>query len=199
MKNLSLALNIILLLAVSFLMFQHFQGPKPAKVATAASTDDNTTEGTIVYINEDTLLNNYLYFLEKTKALQEKERSATATLQQKGRAIEQEVRSIQAKMQQGLLAPNQISAEEQRIARQQQQLVQEQERMSQELLLETQQLNQELQSDVKTLLSQLKDENGYDFVLSYGSGSGLLMVNEALDITPMVVERLNAKRPPVGQ
>jgi len=129
------------------------------------------------------------------KILQEKERSASATLQQKGRAIEQEVRAIQAKMQQGLLAPNQISKEEQRIGLQQQQLVQEQERMSQELMGETQQLNQKLQEDVKEMLKQLRTENNYDYVLSYGSGSGVLMVNDALDITQSLVDLLNAKRP----
>ena len=120
-------------------------------------------------------------------------------MQQKGQAIESEVRAIQSRIQQGLLAPNQIAQEEQRIGRQQQQLVQEQERLSQELLMETQQLNQELQEDVKELLDRLQAENGYDYVLSYGSGSSVLMVNDALDITPKLVELLNAKRPPSGQ
>jgi outer membrane protein len=68
--------------------------------------------------------------------------------------------------------------------------------MRQELLMETQQLNQKLQEDVKELLSQLRTENSYDYVLSYGSGSGVLMVNEALDITQKLVDLLNAKRPP---
>lgn len=198
MKNLSLALNIILLLAVGFLFVKHFQGPKVAEPASTGAAEA-ASGFNIVYINEDSLLNKYEYFVEKTGALQQKERTASNSLQQKGRAIEQEVRSIQAKVQQGLLAPNQIAREEQRIGQQQQQLVQEQERMSQELLLETQQLNQELQADVKEVLTRLKDENGYDYVLSYGSGSGVLMVNEALDITNKVVELLNAKRPAAGQ
>lgn len=198
MKNLSLALNIVLLLAVGFLMIKHFQGPGKSE-STQANAVGPASDVNIVYINEDSLLNKYQYFMGKTKTLQDKERNASASLQQKGRAIEQEVRSIQAKMQQGLLAPNQIAREEQRIAQQQQQLVQEQERMSQELLMETQQLNQELQADVKEVLSKLKDENGYNYVLSYGSGSGVLMVNEALDITQKVVDLLNAKRPPSGQ
>lgn len=197
MKNLLLVLNGILLLAVAFLMVQHFSGETTAQPAKEVAP--STTGLNIVYINEDSLFEQYQYFVEKRGALQAEEQSASASLQQKGRALESEVRSIQSKIQQGLLAPNQIAREEQRIAQQQQQIVQEQERLSQDLMVKTQQLNRELQEDVKELLKQLKEENGYDFVLSYGSGSGLLMVNEELDITGKLVELLNAKRPPAGQ
>lgn len=193
MKNLSLALNLVLLLAVGFLLIQHFQKPKAVETASAAPAAKNG-EIAIVYINEDTLLNNYLYFVGKRDELTERERKGSVSLQQKAQKLEQEVRSIQAKVQQGQLAPKQIAMEEQRIAQQQQQLAQERDQISQELLLETQKLNQELQADVKELLEELKMQNGYDYVLSYGSGSGVLMVNEKLDITEKLVDLLNAKR-----
>ena len=199
MKNLSLILNIILLLAVGFLMVQHFSGSKGNVESTLSVDGTPTGTSAIVYINEDSLLNNFQYFVKKRNGLAERERQASASLQSKGQALEQDVRAVQAKVQKGLLAPNQIAQEEQRIGRRQQELVQEQERISQELIQETQKLNVELQADVKELLETLKEENGYDFVLSYGQGSGVLMVNESLDITNLVLERLNAKRPATAQ
>ena len=189
MKNLSLILNAVLLLAVIYLFYAPFSGPKPEAVPTEPKTEKAALN--VVYVREDTLLNQFKDFHEKMETLNNKKQQADASLQSRGRALEKEVAGIQAKIQQGLLTPNQIATEEQRIAQKQQSLMQESDKIAQEIMTETQTLNNELQDKVKAVLEALRDEMGYDYILNYGPGTGVLMVNDSLDITSIVLERLN--------
>ncbi len=189
MKNLSLILNAVLLLAVIYLFYAHFSGPKgTAEPAQSVATEKPLS---VVFVREDTLLSQFTDFRQKMDALNTKKEQADASLKSRGRALEKEVMGIQQKIQQGLLAPNQIAGEEQRIGQKQQALMQESERLGQEILEETQKLNNELQEKVKAVLEAVRTEKGYDFILNYGPGTGVLMVNDSLDITPLVLEKLN--------
>lgn len=192
MKNLSLLLNAVLLIAVGFLMVQHFSGRK----ATGQSEEKSAPEAAalnVVYVNADTLLTKYEYMNQKQEELSKREQTADTQLKARGRALEKEFLAAQDKIQKGLLAPNQIAAEEQRLAQKQQALMAEQERITRELMAEGQKIQEELNKAIKDLLADIQKEKGYDFILSYGPGTGVLMVNEKRDITPMVLERLNQK------
>lgn len=189
MKNLSLILNAVLLLAVIYLFYAHFSGPKSAGEPAQAAISEKPLS--VVYVREDTLLSQFTDFRQKMDALNAKKEQADASLKSRGRALEKEVMGIQQKIQQGLLAPNQIAGEEQRIGQKQQALMQESDRMAQEIMEETQKLNNELQDKVKAVLETVRKEKSYDFILNYGPGTGVLMVNDSLDITSMVLEKLN--------
>lgn len=165
----------------------------PQTGAEGAATADKSTPS-VVFIYADSILAKYDVFQEKGAELAKREQEETAKLQEKGRAIEQEVRAIQNKVQQGLLAPNQIAREEQRIGQKQQELMMEREQITQELMLESQKLNQELQAKLTKILEDLQTERGYDFILSYGPGTAVLMVNDDLDITDDVLARLNTQQ-----
>lgn len=189
MKNLSLILNIVLLLAVAILYFLFFN-QKPAAGETAGPASSGAAPN-IVYINSDTLLSNYGYFRTRQEALAQKEQTAEAGLQSRGRELEREIAQAQERAQSGLLAPKDIQQMQQQLGLKQQQLLQDQERITQELLLETQELQMELQKKVQDLLAEIQAEKGYDYILNYGPGTGVLMVNDSLDITRMVLEHLN--------
>lgn len=193
MKNISLILNIVLLLAVGFLYVKVFSGAKTAQPA-AAGTESGAEPLKVVYVNADTLLENYDYFKEQREALQKKETDADASLKAKGRAFENEMRQIQQKIQQGLLAPNDIQREEQRMAQKQQQLMAEQEQMQRTLLEESQKINEALQKELLDKLKSIKETEGYDFIFSYASGGQILVANDSLDITQRVVKELNTER-----
>jgi outer membrane protein len=192
MKNLSLILNAVLLIAVGFLMVQHFSGSKKAGSSDEQSAPKDAPLN-VVYVNADTLLTKYEYMNQKQEELSKREQEADTQLKSRGRALEKEFLAAQDKIQKGLLAPNQIAAEEQRLAQKQQTLMAEQERITRELMSEGQKIQEELNKAIKDLLAEIQKEKGYDYILSYGPGTGILMVNEKLDITPMVLERLNKK------
>ena len=57
----------------------------------------------------------------------------------------------------------------------------------------------ELEKQIKDILTSLRQEKGYDYILNYGPGTGVLMVNEAHDVTGLVLEKLNKDKKATGQ
>ena len=70
----------------------------------------------------------------------------------------------------------------------------DQQQISQELMQETQELQLELEQKLQEILDGLQAERNYDYILNYGPGTGVLMVNDSLDITNIVLERLNRQQ-----
>jgi outer membrane protein len=199
MKQASLILNIVLLLAVGYLMIAHFRAPKAATAGPAASTGQETVaaaaDSKIVFVNADTLLEKYEGFKKRKDALSKKEKDADASLKARGRALEKEFMEAQQKVQQGFMTPKEVQQLEQTLSQKQQKLMADQERMTKALVDETTKIQEELQKEVKDILSALRKEKGYDYILNYAPGSGVLMVNDTLDITAEVLSRLNQKKP----
>lgn len=193
MKNLFQILTIVLLVAVAYLLFSHFSHHRGG--ADATITGDAIANGdlSIVYINSDTLLNNYDYYKEQATLLEQKGKDADAAMQARTRTLEREFRQAQEKVQTGTMTPKQVQSEEQRLMAKQQSLMAEQERLGQSLMAEQQKLQEDLQTRIKSLLKDLQKEKGYHYILNYGPGSGVLMVDESLDITREVLKRLNEK------
>lgn len=189
--NISLVLNAILLLAVVYLFTQMRSSGKAENTAEPAAAPAGAPS--VVYIDADTLLEKYDYFRQQKTVLEKREAEATERLAQRGRALENQFRQVQEKIQKGLLTPNQIAEEEQRLGRQQQVLMEEREKLTQELLGETQRVNEELQEKLKGILDSLRAEKGYALILQYGQGSSLLNASEALNITEEVLSILNEK------
>lgn len=189
--NISLALNAILLIAVIYLFTQYAGTSPAANPATASGITDETLD--IVYIDADSLLNNYEEFRKKQEDLASRQQTASQSLNQRMQALEKEFRQVQAKVQQGLLAPNQIASEEQRLGQKQQELLAEQEQLSATLGAEQQQLAADFQDKLRNLMDSLQEARGYDFILQYGQGSSLLGARDGFDITSEVLGILNRK------
>lgn len=194
MKNITSVLTWILLVAVGYLFFAQFSNAAPGskKEATDANVKDETPK--VVYVNGDSLLKKYTAFQDELNALEARSKSMESTLASRGRSLQQELISAEQKAQSGQMAPAQIQKEQQRLMQKQQSLVAQQESMSKQLLDERQKLQENLEKRVKELLTAIRKEKGYDFILNYGPGTGVLMVNDSLDITEVVLERLNAKQ-----
>lgn len=193
MKNAVLVLNGILAIAVAFLLVKHFQSPQtPEASDTPARTEQSGEPLNIAYVQADSLIDQFTSFNEKLDALEAKEKEADASLTSRARALEKEFQEAGEKVQRGILTPNQIAQLEQDLGKKQQSLAAEQERIGNQLMQQRQTLQSELELTVKAILRQVRDEYGYDYILSYGPGTGVLMVNEQYDITKEVVDRLNA-------
>src|SRR5690349_9507343 len=70
MKNLSLILNAVLLVAVIVLFYLHFSASKPA--VSASSEPANLGDSKIAYIRSDSALKNYDYLKVQREALEAK-------------------------------------------------------------------------------------------------------------------------------
>jgi outer membrane protein len=143
----------------------------------------------IVFVYADTLLAKYNYFSDKQKELEGRQKQAEDQIQARLKALENEVMGIQRKVQD--MAPAQLAQEQERIGRKEQEIMRERDRLGKALLDETERLNKELEKRINDVLKAIREEKGYDFILSYGPGTGVLMVNDSLDITDEVLRRLN--------
>lgn len=190
-NNLSLILNAILFVAVGYLLVAKFQSGKTSQEPAAAESASSSNPD-VVYVRIDSLLDKYDVYQDKVKALEQKSKDAEAALQARGRTLEREFLQAQQKVQQGLLTPNQVQQEEQRLTQKQQVLVAEQEKMSRQLIDERQVILDELEKNIKDILKEIQQEKGYAYILNYGPGTGVLMVDEKLDITSLVLERIKA-------
>ena len=191
-NNILIVWNTLLTLLVAIVLLIQFSGPKAGKTSAATAPATGKAGLNIVYVNADSLLEKFTEFKSQQDALAAKEKDLDSRLKSRGQALEKEFNVAQEKIQQGLLTPNQIQQEEQRLMGKQQKLMEDQERMTKELMDETEALNKQLEERVKSVLKAVRDEGGYDYILSYGPGTGVLMVNDSLDVTEAVLEKLNA-------
>jgi outer membrane protein len=187
-------LNVLLLAAVVYLFADRFSSSdKGGDAKTEPNAEASTGPLSVAYVNIDTLLNNYTIFKSKQEELSAREQQEDGKLRSRGKALEREIMALQEKAQMGTMTPKDLQMEEQRLMAKQQSFMEDQERISRELLAETTRINDELQGKIVETIKDFKEENGYDIVLSYGSGSPVLAIDESLDITQLVLSRLNQK------
>ena len=177
------------------------------KVVEAPVTEEGTSEvPKIVYINSDSLIANYAEFQKIKTEMEARQNKEDAALKSRGRSLEKDIASLQQEMmglQQDMQGGNlsrvdyesraaKIAEKEQKLTTKQQNIMADQQRIAEKLMREGQTVNDELQLKIKGKLETLKAEKGYEYILSYGLGSGVLVADTRYDITDTVLGILNA-------
>ncbi|MFA6947272.1 MAG: OmpH family outer membrane protein [Pedobacter sp.] len=163
-----------------------------SKTAGAAASGSVSGAEPIVYVNSDSLLNNYEYFKAVRDKFQEKSKKAQADLTAKGAAFQREVADYQKNA--ASLSADQRSGTEERLARKQQELAAFNQNAGNALANEEAVENEKLYNKVAEFLKQYAKSKGYKVVLTYSkSNPAVLYADESLDITKAVVEGLNAE------
>lgn len=157
--------------------------------ATTASAEKSGTEQ-IVFVNSDSLVNNYKYFQDLKSTLEGKSKKAQADLQSKGNAFQREVAEYQQKAKD--MSADERAATEQRLARKQQELAAFNQNASSALANESAAENDKLYDKVSEYLKTYAKQKGYKLVLSYSkSNPSVLFADESLDVTKDVLKGLN--------
>ena len=194
MKNYSIVLNVVLLIAVAVLYVFHFTGDK--KVGECqVSTEAGTGAGTkIVYINTDTLLSNYLLSVELNEAFLKKQEERRTELNMKAKQLDQQANEFQRKLENnGFISRERAEAARQEILDKNQRLQMLQQEMTEKMLKEQGDLNKRLFESITSFLTEYNKEKGYDIVLSTVLAGNVLYAEPGFDITGDVVKRLNEK------
>lgn len=198
-NKLSLALQILLLLAVAHLYYLHFSAEKTT--AASASAEVQTAQAPIqravriAYVNADTLDARYEWLKTQKKALEQRLQNAERSLSSKKEALLRDLEAFQKKYESGTVPPAVLEKEYAVLADRQQKLAQEEMRLTQQLAKEREEAFNALMANVEEQLRNLQAQIGYDFILSYSRGGGqVLYANDSLDITHRVLELLNAQK-----
>jgi len=193
MKNLSVTLFVVLFLAVIGLYFLHFTGTqKTIKSVTTGTQAQSTAQG-IAYVNIDSVIIKFDMFLDKRNDLITKQKSAEAELNAKGGQYEKGARDYQDKVNKGLITRATAAQIEQSLVQQQQELVSLRDKLQSNLAEEEQVMNRQVLEYITKFLAENKSEYNYQYILGKSFGSVVLYGDNALDITPKVLEGINKK------
>ena len=187
MKNLSLILNVVLLIAVGALYFMHFSENPDKEQETPE--EKTSVEYTVAYINSDTVLQNYDYFKKIQKDLQDKQAKFEADVQNRAQGLQREVSDYQQNA--GNLTINQAKALEESLMQKQQNLQLYQQRLAQDLMTEENKVNQELYKRITEFLKDYGQKNDLQMVVKFNQGSDVLFATDGMDITRDVISGLN--------
>ena len=147
--------------------------------------------GKIVFVRIDTLTNQYEALQDKSKELEARAAGAEQSQNERVAAFQRDAQNFQRRANSGQMSPKQMGVEQERLAGREQALMQEAERLRQELQFEQLKLTAEFEENLINVLEEIQAEFNYDYILSKAPGSGVLMVNDANDITAEVVKRIN--------
>lgn len=196
MKNLSIVLNAVLLVAVVVLYIMYFSGRPESEHNQVMASGNNGSAGAtkIVYINTDTLMNNYLLAVELNEAFLKKQEERRTELNVKAKSLDQEANEFQRKLQNNgfLSEARAIDARDQLLVKQEN-LRRLQQEMIDKTAREQGELNKKLLEEITAFLQEYNQEKGFNIVLSTQIGGNVLYAENGFDITRDVVNRLNEK------
>ncbi len=190
MKNLSLILNIVLLVAVGVLYYLYFSKNKPAS-STSGSTNDPAliSELKIAFINADTVLKYYEYLKVNTAKFDAKREKLNQDFRTRAEGLQREFAAYQRNVNSMTLG--QVRATEEDLQKKQQNLQLYEQSLSQQLGQEQADLSRQLYDRITTFLKTYSADRGLQVVLKYDPTSDVLYGGSAIDITQDVIKGLN--------
>ncbi len=199
MKNLSLALNAVLVVAVAILFYLHFSSNQPVEevkeeveevVEAEELVEVEKIESKIAYLNVDSLQANYELYSELINKLKGRERKYEKELSAQSALFEKKVVEFQknaATMTQfeGQLKQKQLAEEEQSLYKMR-------DDFAVKFQNEEAKLNDEFQKNVKDFIKKFNEESDYNLIIGASQlGNVVLDYNEGINITNQVVQGLN--------
>jgi outer membrane protein len=189
MKNLSLILNIVLLVAVAVLFYFQFSGSKPKTYSSFNDSDTSASNLKVAYISTDTVLKYYEYRSANTKILEAKAQRMGQDYQTRVTGLQREVSAYQANV--ASMTLGQARATEEDLAKKQQNLQMYQQSLSQQLQEDEAKMQNEIYIRLTNFLKTYGQERGLEVVLKFDGGSDLLYGRPTLDISQDVIKGLN--------
>jgi outer membrane protein len=188
MKNLSLVLNVILLVAVLVLYILYFSDRGPSRAGNRAA-DTSQFDLKIAYINSDTVLKYYDYLKVNKDQLEAKTKKMDQDYRNRAMGLQGEITAYQRNVTSMTLG--QARAAEEDLTKKQQNLQMYQQTLAQQLMQEEAKLNKELYDRVTAYLKEYGEDRGLQIVFKYDPSSDVLYGGNALDITQDVIKGLN--------
>lgn len=194
MKQFNLILNIVLTVAVVALFVLHFTGKSCTHTSEAASESVTAQAGEIVFIDLDSLVSQYDMYNDLRSELQGKLDAIENDLNKKGRALENDIKSFQEKMNKGLLTRSQAETMGNELAMREQELMAYTQQKQQEMQEEEAVMVNRVMDAINTYVKAYRAEKGYAMVLSTSlTTNTVLSGDNGLNITSAVVKGLNAE------
>lgn len=146
--------------------------------------------GSIVYVNQDTLLSKYDYFKDMSKRLEDKGKSAQSDVGSRQQALQRKAAEYQRSA--NTLSADQRASKEQELQRDGQEFQQYQQNAAAQYQNEQADEQKKLYEKVAAFMKDYAKEKGYKMILTFQKGNTTMWYGDpGLDVTSDVVKRLN--------
>jgi outer membrane protein len=192
MNKLSLAINVVLVVAVATL-FGIFFSNKNTEVAPVLE-GEKLEKLPIAYLNTDSLLSYYVFAQNANEKLMKKQEDARLKLNTKARTLQSEMADFQHKLENNaFLSRERAEKEQQRLLKKQQELQELEAKLTEDILVENQKLNMQLTDSLDKFLKEYNADGRYHLILSNTAKDNVLYGVPGYDITNEVINGLNAR------
>jgi outer membrane protein len=188
MKNLSLVLNVVLLVAV-IVLYVMFFSEKKSGMNGSSSSDTSSVNLKIAYINSDSIVKYYEYLKVNSEQLESKSQKMDQDYRNRAMGLQNEMTSYQRNVSSMTLG--QARAAEEDLAKKQQNLQMYQQSLQQQIMAEQEKLSKDLYTRVTAFCKKYGKEKGLQLILKYDTSSDVFYGSEPLDITQAVIKGLN--------
>lgn len=181
-------------LALGLMMAQCNGNQQTAAPAVATTSQGVTTSGLkIAYVEVDSLLSSYQLCIDMNQEMVKKEENVRATLNDKGKKLENEQQEFQYKFENNAFTKARAEEEYARLMKKAQELEELKVQKAEELAIENQKNNLQLRDSINNFIKLYNAEKQYDFILSNAGFDNLLYGNPAFNITGEIIEGLNKR------
>ena len=192
MKNISIILNVVLIVAVSLLYIDRFSGNSENTDEPIKPNMENVDGGLeIVYVNIDSLLNGYDYYNDLKTELMKEQKKLETNLNSKGKSLERKAMEFQQKVEKRLVTNNQAQEMQNQLMREQQNLMQLKEQLSMQLLAKEQEMNKSIFEKINSQLKEYNKKGSHKLILSNTYGGNILLADDNMNITETIMTKLN--------
>ena len=200
MKQISLIINAVLVVAIGVLFFLNFSMRSELK-SIKSDVDEvkkqetiEQNKASIAYINIDSLLLNYRLSEDLNYTIKLNQEKAQKELENQLSQFEREYTGFQEKIQRGgFLTQQRAEEEQQRLVEKQQNLQQLEMSLSNELMAQQQNMNLQLYDSLTQFLSEFNENFGFEYILGASQGGGILYANQKRNFTDTILTTLNKR------
>jgi outer membrane protein len=194
MKNLSLLLNIILLIAVGVLYYLYFSGKKASGIKSKSpiAFNSNGAHPQIAYVDLDSL-NEKITFIKNNKKSLEAEQMAIETEWENGyRNLEAQKNNFLKKGES--ITQQQAEGFQAYLSEQQQSIDSKKQSLTQKLNEKSYKFMDGIQKELKKFLEEYNESKAFTYIFTTGSGLDYMVYKDSsLNITQDVIEGMNEK------
>lgn len=203
---LNLVLNIVLIASVIYLFTTKSSDDTTVKSANNALVV-NTETGTshtvdtsamlgqlnIVYVNTDSLWNQYDFVNNALRALERDQTRLQGSYEAKMTKLQKDYNDYMEKGKANLLTLKQQQDYEASLEKQQNDIKLLEDEVTNKLIVKKQELNNQINDTIQAFLNRYRISHGYDLIFQHSYLNGILSGTPSIDITEDVVSKLNAE------
>lgn len=189
-----MVLSLLSLAGIAVLFFLHFSSKNQSGTETVAKTVAFSGDGIkVAFINSDTLRKHYELVKELSTELENNYRIKETEIAARQRTYEKDAAYFQKQVAEKTISEASAQMIYEELMKSQQDILDLRDRFTEELTAKEYQMNLEFIDSVDHFLERYNKTIGYDYILGFSKGSGILHANDTFDITMDVLEKMNAE------